>query len=79
MTGMINMLGLLLQAQPLPASARDEYLFYNDKFNTVLIVLAVILVGIFVLQGFLGMKLKKVEKTLDELEQKVQQKESGGS
>lgn len=63
--------GILGQVMPTP-TAREEFLFYNDKFNTVLVVLAVILLAIFVYLFFTGRKLGKLEKQLAELEQQQQ-------
>lgn len=69
MTGLINMVGLLLQA------AREEFLFYNDKYNAVLIVLAIVLIGIFGYLIFTGARLRKVETELKRLEEKRQQQQ----
>lgn len=70
MTHMIQM--LIGQAMPTPV-ARQEFLFYNDKFNTVLVVLLVILVAIFAWLFFTGRKLGKMERQIAELESRNQQ------
>lgn len=63
--------GILGQIMPVP-TAREEFLFYDDKFNTVLVVLSVILLAIFVYLFLTGRKLGKLEKRLAEWEQQQQ-------
>jgi hypothetical protein len=63
---------LIGQVMPTP-TARQEFLFYNDKFNTVLVVLLVILVAIFVWLFLTGRKLGKMERQIAQLESRKEQ------
>ena len=64
--------GIIGQIAASPA-AREEYLFYNDKFNTVLVIVLVILVSIFAWLFLSGRKMRKMEQQIAALEEKTQQ------